>query len=444
MTSIRKSFLEGLTDDVEDLYAQNILSKPSTNNLYSTPYAPLPRPSPRVSVETKPQNRKRKRTEGTTSSDEPSKGTESQARQTKRKRDYSVFDVRDAYNASERQARLELPPPLEPCRPEFCSYCGSDDVIEDTRQGEMVCRQCGSVLQEHIVDVTSEWQNYGDGDDTDKSRAYNVYDPIMEETNFTTIGVFGGGTKKAKMVSASGKQIKRRHDFAAHNLTEKEKFLAGVVKSIEQYADRLNMPGNPINRAKEIFKIYFDHIHKTEDTTSKQSMKKATRREALICAAVIIGSQYECCFRTLADFSHASGLSKRVINIGVTALRNVIPPEYLKQRSTPSMVAEYFMRSLDCSKEFVEQTCQLAENLHNHDDLSGRAKSSVAACALHIMCVITGIPQEVRYKVLENTDVAKYTISKTLRAVPLETVRKALPEGVDMKVPLENARFKAF
>lgn len=441
---MNKSLLQGLTDDVEDLYAENFLSKPSSKNLYSTPYAPLPQPSPRAPEEPKPQKRKRERAENAASPHDISKDTEIQTKQKKRKRDDSVYDLEDTYNVSKSRAHLQLPPPLEPCRPEICSYCGSEDIIEDTRQGEMVCRSCGSVLQEHIVDVTSEWHNYQDDNDPDKSRADNVYDPILGDSNFTSIGKVEKGAKRHKKLSGVGKDIKRRHEFATHNLTENDKFLVAAINDVEQYEDRMNLPGQAINRAKEIFKIYFDHVKATTETENRSPLRKGTERESFICAAVLIGAQYERCIRTLADFSTTSGLSKRVLNIAVTALRNVIPPEYLKQRITTRDFAEYFTRSLECSKEFKEQTCLLAENLHKHKDLCGRAPTSIAACALHVMCVITDMPKEVRYPLLEKTDVGKHTIAKALQIVTLEAVKKALPPDVDIKVPVEKASCKAF
>lgn len=439
-----KSFLEGLTDDVEDLYGKDFLSNRTTNNLYSTPYAPLPRPSPKASVGSKPQKRKKEGTENAASSDEISKNTQLQTRQKKRKRDDSVYDLDDTYNVCESRAHLQLPPPLEPCRPEICPYCGSEHIVEDTRQGEMVCRSCGSVLLEHIVDVTSEWHNYQDDNDPDKSRADNVYDPILGDSTFTSIGKVERGAKRHKKFTGGGKDIKRRHDFATHNLTEKDKFLVAAIKDIEQYEDRMNIHGNAINRAKEIFKIYFDHLKARAEVESRSPMKKGAERDSFICAAVLIGSQYERCIRTLADFSITSGLSKRVLNGAVTALRNVIPPEYLKQRITTRDFAEYFIRSLDCSKEFREQTCQLAENLHKHVDLCGRAPTSIAACALHVMCVITDMPKEVRYPLLEKTDVGRHTITKALQIVTLEAVANLLPPDVDIKVPVEKTSYRAF
>ena len=41
-----------------------------------------------------------------------------------------------------------------------CSECGSLNVICDDNRGEIICNDCGLVIEEHMVDTGLEWRSY--------------------------------------------------------------------------------------------------------------------------------------------------------------------------------------------------------------------------------------------------------------------------------------------
>jgi transcription elongation factor Elf1 len=41
-----------------------------------------------------------------------------------------------------------------------CPDCGSIDVVEDHAHGDLVCRQCGRVIGEKIIDTDREWREF--------------------------------------------------------------------------------------------------------------------------------------------------------------------------------------------------------------------------------------------------------------------------------------------
>lgn len=46
----------------------------------------------------------------------------------------------------------------------YCPECGSDQIVEDLDQGEVVCRACGLVLSQHIISHKPEWNVYTEED----------------------------------------------------------------------------------------------------------------------------------------------------------------------------------------------------------------------------------------------------------------------------------------
>jgi transcription initiation factor TFIIIB Brf1 subunit/transcription initiation factor TFIIB len=86
-----------------------------------------------------------------------------------------------------------LAPQLNADVPDTCKECGSDDLVEGSRvafvlasltlssfvdhaQGDVICRNCGLVAAERIVDLGSEWRNFENDDSgTDPSRVGGLY-----------------------------------------------------------------------------------------------------------------------------------------------------------------------------------------------------------------------------------------------------------------------------
>nr|WP_243665755.1 TFIIB-type zinc ribbon-containing protein [Vulcanisaeta sp. JCM 16159] len=40
-----------------------------------------------------------------------------------------------------------------------CPNCGSTDIVFDPERGELVCRHCGLVIEEHVMDLGPEWRH---------------------------------------------------------------------------------------------------------------------------------------------------------------------------------------------------------------------------------------------------------------------------------------------
>lgn len=64
-----------------------------------------------------------------------------------------------------------------------CPKCGAQDYYDDTHTGDSICRGCGLVAEEHVVDDTAEWRVIADDEDSkQRSRVgaainpFSVYD----------------------------------------------------------------------------------------------------------------------------------------------------------------------------------------------------------------------------------------------------------------------------
>ena len=52
-----------------------------------------------------------------------------------------------------------------------CPDHPNGQLVEDYRAGDIICRECGLVVGDRVIDVTSEWRTFAnDSDSKDRSR----------------------------------------------------------------------------------------------------------------------------------------------------------------------------------------------------------------------------------------------------------------------------------
>jgi len=114
---------------------------------------------------------------------------------------------------------------------------------EDIRTGDIVCTLCGRVAQEKVIDMGSEWRNFGDSGEN-KSRAEGV-DDITEKlsTNIQT-------TKQTE-----------RNNHAMSKLQQQisgneQKALTQAATKISEFGEQMNLPNTVLKSAKKIYKDF--------------------------------------------------------------------------------------------------------------------------------------------------------------------------------------------
>jgi transcription initiation factor TFIIIB Brf1 subunit/transcription initiation factor TFIIB len=81
---------------------------------------------------------------------------------------------------------------------ERCRYCNSRKVFTDFKEGNLTCRNCGSVLESRIVDEFDETRNFGKdsvvaGGDVNKRVANIANNHLLSDSGLGTVLDFESG-----------------------------------------------------------------------------------------------------------------------------------------------------------------------------------------------------------------------------------------------------------
>ncbi|EGG13783.1 transcription initiation factor IIB [Cavenderia fasciculata] len=145
-------------------------------------------------------------------------------------------------------------PPLPPGKKDAllnkvtCPVCKDPDpdVVEDYARGDLICRRCGCVIGDRIVDEHSEWRTFSNSESTgaDPNRVGGPNNPLLREGGLST--VIGKGTGKDASV------LSRMQNRGA--LGSGDRSLLAAFKEIEKMSDHIGLPQTVQDTAKELFR----------------------------------------------------------------------------------------------------------------------------------------------------------------------------------------------
>ncbi|GJQ12674.1 hypothetical protein GpartN1_g4465.t1 [Galdieria partita] len=270
-----------------------------------------------------------------------------------------------------------LAPQLNADVPDTCKECGSDDLVEDHAQGDVICRNCGLVAAERIVDLGSEWRNFENDDSgTDPSRVGGPNNPLLESGPSTVIG--GGAVSDSRSLNARLNRAQNRH-----STSKSDRVLLDAFSLISQYAERSYLSQRVIDRAQELFKLYFDHL-----TLNPQGGRTRYLKEhetvSVVAASLHWASQIEGVPRTFKEMSSLTQVPKKTLSDTYLKMKQSLKLNQLN-KSTEDFIGR-FCSYLRLPHFFISKALQVVQVCRDVDGVYGRSYVTKAAAAIYTAC----------------------------------------------------------
>eukprot|EP00898_Chlorokybus_atmophyticus_P007033 jgi/Chlat1/7330/Chrsp59S06948 len=128
---------------------------------------------------------------------------------------------------------------------QMCPECKEEtEIAEDHSAGDMICTQCGLVLEARAIDESSEWRTFtNESPNNDPVRVGGPLNPLLSDGGLSTvISKTGGGADAANLSRWSNRS------------SNPDRNLINAFKAIAGMAERLNLVTTIKDRANEIYK----------------------------------------------------------------------------------------------------------------------------------------------------------------------------------------------
>ena len=280
-----------------------------------------------------------------------------------------------------------------------CPECGSTHLAQDYNRGELICEECGLVIDDHYIDQGPEWRSFDMQQEKNRARAGPPMTEMMHDKGLSTdidrpdrdsYGKSISGKKRAQMYRLRKWQRRLRVSGA------KERSLVSALKEIDRLASTMGLPKNIRETAALIYR--------------KAAEKNLIRGRSI--NNVVAASLYAACRkvgvpRTLDEITEATSSNRKEIGRTYRFLSRELS---LKLKPTrPEKFLQRFCNELNVSGKIKRLAEEIIEDAEKNELISGKGPTSMAAAAIYIAS-IKGGERRTQRRIAEVADVTEVTV----------------------------------
>jgi transcription initiation factor TFIIB len=261
-----------------------------------------------------------------------------------------------------------------------CPECGSTHLSKDYSRAELVCRNCGLVLDEDIIDHGPEWRAF-DSDQREKRArtgapmTYTIHDKGLS----TTIGW--------KNRDSYGKSIPTRNRAQMYRLRKwqrririsdaTKRSIVLALSELDRMASGMSLPRTVRETAAMVYR-----------KAAKRNLVRGRSIEGVMTASLYAACRQCHVPRTLDEISNAAHMPRK--EIGRTY--RYIARE-LELKLLPTIPRDYISRfcsELKLGADVQAKTLEILVEATNKELTSGRGPTGLAAASLYIASILCG------------------------------------------------------
>ena len=280
-----------------------------------------------------------------------------------------------------------------------CPECGSNHLSKDYSRAELVCRNCGFVLDENMIDQGPEWRAFDSEQREKRARtgapmSYTIHDKGLS----AMIGWKNRDSYGKSIPTRNRAQIYRLRKWARRirisNATERS--LAIAFSELDRMASGMGLPRTVRETAAMIYR--------------KAALKKLVRGRSV--EGVITAALYAACRqchvpRTLDEISNMARISRKEIGRNYRYVSRELGLKLLP--TSPEDYISRFCSELKLSSDVQAKTMEILQEATRRELTSGRGPTGIAAASLYIASVLCG-ERRTQREVAEVAGVTEVTI----------------------------------
>jgi transcription initiation factor TFIIB len=300
-----------------------------------------------------------------------------------------------------------------------CPECGSLNLTWDEQRGEVYCNDCGTVVEEKMVDTSQELQGSFDSGEKKGRGGAPLSMQKFDKGLTTNVGEI---SDIYRLDAGSTRKFLRLKKWQERVSTSIERNLRLAMSELRRVASYLNLPEVVKDEASRIYQFVL-----------QRGLVRGRSMESVIAACIYAACRSYDIPRTLDEISASSDVERK--EIGRT-YRFII--RKLGIKVTPSSPKDYihrFASVLKLSPKTQNEALKILKKAEGSELTSGRGPAGIAAAGLYVAALLNNEKKTQR----EVADVAGIT------EVTIRNRYKELLEKLDLeeKLRIKEAETKA-
>lgn len=256
-----------------------------------------------------------------------------------------------------------------------CPECGGINLFWNKEKGEIICKECGLVVEDKMVDFSQEWRDF-DSEEGDKRRrsgapmTYTQYDQGLG----TEVGI------KSDLRNLNKKERNkffRLRKWQYRISTAIERNLKLALAELKRVASYLKLPKSVEEEAARIYTL-----------AVQRGLVRGRSMESVVAGALYAACRRHEVPRTLDELSEASGIEKKEIGRTYRFVTRELGIKIMP--SNPSDYIARFASALKLSPETQSKAVEILDMAQDAELTSGRGPTGIAAASLYVSSLMHG------------------------------------------------------
>lgn len=259
-----------------------------------------------------------------------------------------------------------------------CQNCGSRDLITDKTRGELICSQCGLVLENRMIDHNTEWRAFDQNEFEKRARTEVVSYSLTNDLS-TYIGIENKDALGKNITKEKQAQFfrLRRWQIRFKNQNPKERNLYNANIELDRICSQLQVPRNVKETAGQIYKKSF--------TTGAI---RGYPINSMIAASVYAAARVRRIPRSLEEVSDATLITKK--RLGQCYRLLVKRMNYKIPLTQPTDLIVRMGTEIAVSTLTQQLAVEIINEATNNKLTNGKCPGGMAASALYLAGLMNG------------------------------------------------------
>jgi len=254
-----------------------------------------------------------------------------------------------------------------------CPECGSINLFHNKEKGETICKDCGLVIEDKMIDFGQEWR---EGEDSDGEKFRRAGAPMTYTQFDQGLGTeIGSGSDLHALSGKDRNKFFRLRKWQYRISTAIERNLKLALAELKRVASNLKLPKRVEEEAARIYTL-----------AVQRGLVRGRSMESVVAGALYAACRRHEVPRTLDELSEASNIDKKEIGRTYRFVTRELGIKIMP--SNPIDYIARFTSSLNLSPKTQSKAVEILEKAQKAELTSGRGPTGIAAAALYVAALM--------------------------------------------------------
>ncbi|MGC8716183.1 MAG: transcription initiation factor IIB [Thermoplasmata archaeon] len=259
---------------------------------------------------------------------------------------------------------------------EKCPNCGSTHLIRNYERGELICQDCGLVIDDKFIDQGPEWRAFDNDQYMNRARAGTPSTFMIHDKGLSTEISFSNEDSYGKKIPIRNRsQVYRLRKWNSRIKSLDGRNLSIALQELDRISGDIGIPRDVRETAAMLYR-----------KAMTMKMIRGRSIEALVSASIYAACRMHNIPRTLEEISRVTKVSRKNIARAYRIENRFLKFGLIPQ--SPMNYIEYFRDKLRLSIETKEKAIEILSRILGDKKISGKGPVGIAIAALYIAAVL--------------------------------------------------------